>query len=137
MKRWLYSIALVGTASLSLLGISALSKSSSQAQTPARPAPVEQFIVRGAEPFWNVTINRNGIVYTTPETKQSFPLVAPIAAQGRPLDVVRVYRLKGANNLLVIKKVDACSDTMSDTKYPYSATLILGNTVREGCAEKK
>lgn len=97
----------------------------------------ENFIVSGTEPFWSVTVNRKGIIYSTPETRQSFPYVAPLTASGRPADLVRVYRFRGKNNstnTLVIKKVQSCSDGMSDIQYPYSAIFIVGNTVLEGCA---
>ncbi len=139
MKPWLYCAALSGMTSLAFLAINANAKTPSVTQALSQTSPVEEFIVRGNEPFWGMTVGRRGIVYTTPETKpRTFPYVAPSAAQGRPLDVVRVYRLQGgANNLLIIKKVDACSDQMSDRQSPYSATLILGNTVREGCAQRK
>lgn len=103
---------------------------------------VEQFKVVGNEPFWSIDISQKGIVYSwvgNEIKKQTFPYVNPQAAEGRPLDVVRVYRLRGrADNLLIIQKANGfCSDTMSDKQYPYTATLILGRTVRTGCAEKK
>lgn len=112
-------------------------------QTSAR---AESFIGGGAEPFWSITVNRNGIVYSAPDYSSSeiskrtytYPYVAPIKAEGRPLDVVRVYRLNGQpNGILIIKKTDSCSDSMSDKVYPFQATLILGNRVMEGCAERK
>ncbi len=135
MKTWLCCAALLSMTSLATLSASA--KPSSVAQTP-RTNSVEEFVAVGNEPFWNITIGKRGIVYSTPDTKpQTFPYVAPIAAQGRPIDTVRVYRLQGANNLLILKKTNACNDTMSDRQYPYSATLILGNTVRDGCADRK
>lgn len=127
MKPWLWCAALLGVSSLASFGAIAVSP----------PRSGENFIVRGNEPFWNMTISKQGIVYRTPDTNpRTFPYVAPIGAQGRPIDNVRVYRLQG-NNTLVLKKTNACSDTMSDKNYPYSATLIMGNTVREGCAEVK
>lgn len=105
-------------------------------QTPAR---VETFTARGTEPFWSITVNRNGIVYSSPDaSKRTYPYVAPIAAQARPADLVRVYRLNGQpNGTLIIKKANSCSDGMSDKAYPYEAILILGNQVLEGCAERK
>jgi uncharacterized membrane protein len=105
----------------------------------AQTAKIEEFISVGNEPFWNVTVRKSGIVYSTPDAKkQTFPYVAPLKADGRPADLVRVYQLRGrGNNMLIIKKVSDCSDTMSDNKYPYSATLILGNRVLEGCAQRK
>jgi uncharacterized membrane protein len=100
---------------------------------------VEEFIIRGNEPFWRVTVSKDGIFYETPEIKKQrlSPYVAPLKAEGRPLDVVRVYRLqRRPNSMLIINKVDSCSDTMSDKSYPYTATLIMGNTVMTGCAER-
>jgi uncharacterized membrane protein len=99
----------------------------------------EELIVSGTEPFWSMIINRRGITYSTPESRQNFPYVAPITASGRPADVVRVYRLRGSNNVtntLIIRK-GSCSDGMSDTRYPYSAVYISGNRVLEGCARTK
>jgi len=98
----------------------------------------EELIVSGTEPFWSVTVSRKGIIYSTPESSQKFPYIAPSTASGRPTDLVRVYRLRGRNstNTLVIRK-GSCSDGMSDTKYPYSAVYIAGNTVLEGCARAK
>jgi len=121
---------------VALLGLSAglLTYSSSlQAQTSNN----EKFAVLGTEPFWSVSVSKNGIVYSSPEVKkQTFPYVAPVKAEGRPADLVRVYRMRG-NNTLILKKVSVCSDGMSDRKYPYSAVLILGNKVLEGCAYKQ
>lgn len=99
----------------------------------------EEFIALGTEPFWNVTINSGGIVYSTPEVNnRRYPYTAPITAMGRPADLVRVYRLNGQpSGVLVIKKVNSCSDGMSDNVYPYDATLILGDRVMEGCARKR
>ncbi|MFS0516500.1 COG3650 family protein [Nostoc sp. UIC 10607] len=105
----------------------------------AETASNQEFIARGTEPFWSVTVSKRGIVYSSPDVKkQTFSYVAPLKAEARPADLVRVYRLKGkGNNILIIKKVDACSDGMSDQEYPYSAIFILENKILEGCAEKK
>lgn len=66
----------------------------------------ERFNVVGTEPFWNVSVSKSGIVYSSPEVKkQTFPYVAPLKAAGRPDDLVRVYQLKGkGNNTLILKK---------------------------------
>jgi len=100
---------------------------------------IDEFNSVGTEPFWNVTVSKSGIVYSSPNAKkQTFPYVTPIKAAGRTADIVRVYRLQGKpNSMLIIKKESSCSDGMSDKEYPYSATFILNNTVLEGCAEKK
>ncbi|MFN6566253.1 hypothetical protein [Dendronalium sp. ChiSLP03b] len=105
----------------------------------AETASSENFIARGTEPFWSITISKQGIVYSTPDVKkQTFPYVTPLKAQGRPADLVRVYRLRGrGNNTLILKKVSVCSDGMSDKNYPYSAIFIRDNMVLEGCAEQQ
>jgi len=100
---------------------------------------IDEFTSVGTEPFWNVTVSKSGIIYSSPDAKkQTFPYVTPIKATGRTADLVRVYRLQGKpNSMLIIKKDSTCRDGMSDKQYPYSVTLILNNTVLEGCAEKK
>lgn len=123
--------------SLVVLGIGATVLVSNQ--SIAQSSKIEEFVARGTEPFWSVTVGKRGITYSSPDTKpQTFRYTAPLTAQGRPNDLVRVYRFRGReNNLLILKKVNSCSDGMSDQKYPYSAILMLGNRVLEGCAEKK
>lgn len=98
------------------------------------------FTVTGNEPFWNVSISRGSIVYSSPEEvkRQTFPYVTPMTAANRPDDVLRVYRLRGRpEGMLILKRTSNCSDGMSDKSYPYSATLILGNRAFEGCAQNK
>ncbi|BAY07531.1 COG3650 family protein [Calothrix sp. NIES-2098] len=132
MKTFISSIAILGF-SISLLSMHG------NGMAVAQTANSEEFIARGTEPFWSVTVSKRGIVYSSPDApKQTFPYVTPLKAEGRPANLVRVYRLKGrASNILIIKQVDTCSDGMSDKNYSYSATLILGNRVLDGCAEKK
>jgi uncharacterized membrane protein len=140
MKRVITPILLMGI-SINLLASTpsnAKNNHSIIAQSNNRNRTTEEFIVSGTEPFWSVTISKKGIIYSTPESRQSFPYVEPLQASGRIVDFVRVYRLRGKNNAtntLVIKKVDSCSDGMSDITYPYSAIFIRGNTVLEGCAK--
>ncbi|NJL61588.1 MAG: hypothetical protein HC903_06880 [Methylacidiphilales bacterium] len=122
-----------------LLGIIFLTSTNNPSfANQATPTKVEEFISRGTEPFWSVEVTKRGIVYSTPDNrKQTFSYVEPISASGRTRDTVRVYQLRGKNNILIIKKQNTCSDGMSDREYPYSTTLILGNQVLDGCAEKK
>jgi uncharacterized membrane protein len=98
-----------------------------------------EFNVVGNEPFWNIKITKQGIIFKKlGEKKQTFPYIEPLSAQGRSIDKVRVYKLQGkGNDILILNQVGDCSDTMSDKNYPYSATLIMDNQVFEGCAEKK
>lgn len=132
MKTLISSIALLG------LGITLLTIPSNS-HVIAQTANSEEFIARGTEPFWSVSVGKRGIVYSSPDAKpQTFAYVKPLSAAGRPANLVRVYQLKGrTNNILIIKQVNACSDGMSDKNYSYSATFILGNRIFDGCAEKK
>jgi uncharacterized membrane protein len=141
MRNLIYCVVLLGFSATLLIGnVSVVNNQVlSRSSTTLASIKTEEFISRGTEPFWNVTVSKNGIVYSSPDVKkQTFPYIAPMKAAGRPADLVRVYPLKGkTNSMLIIKKVSVCSDGMSDKEYPYSATVILGNTVLEGCAEKK
>ncbi|MBW4564751.1 MAG: hypothetical protein KME32_27230 [Mojavia pulchra JT2-VF2] len=132
MKTFISSIVLLG------LGVALLSMNSNSFVV-AETANSEEFIARGTEPFWSITVSKRGIIYSSPDVKkQTFPYVTPLKAEGRPANLLRVYRLRGrSNSLLIIKQVNSCSDGMSDKVYPYSATVILDKRVLEGCAEKK
>lgn len=79
------------------LGITAatsfLPEKANSVPAPKQPSKIESFRVVGAEPFWGVDISQKGIVYNSLRdniTNQKFRYVAPIAAEGAPLDVVRV-----------------------------------------------
>ncbi|WP_243713937.1 hypothetical protein [Nostoc sp. 106C] len=105
----------------------------------AETANSEEFTARGTEPFWSLSVTKRGIAYSSPDAPiQTFPYVTPLKAEGRPANLLQVYRFKGrGNNILIIKQVNTCSDGMSDKNYSYSATFILGNRVFDGCAQKK
>ena len=128
MKNIISSLTIIGITTTILV-------SSSFAQT----SEIEEFNVVGNEPFWDIKIEKTGIVYQALDQKtQYFPYSYPLSAQGRPIDQVRVYQLRGKrNNMLILNRVESCSDTMSEKNYPYSATLIMGNQVFDGCAERK
>jgi len=76
---------------------------------------IDEFTSVGTEPFWNVTVSKSGIIYSSPDAKkQTFPYVTPIKATGRTADLVRVYRLQGKpNSMLIIKKDSTCRDETS------------------------
>ena len=142
MKTFIFPVLLLGIATTLSVNNRILANESvnkNNSLIVAQAASKEEFIARGTEPFWSVTVSKRGIVYTSPGTQQlKFPYVAPLKAEARPADLVRVYRLKGTGyNTLIIKKVSSCSDGMSEKNYPYSAIFIQGNKVLEGCADKK
>src|SRR5690349_16273518 len=102
MKTFIFPVILLGiatTLSVNNRSIANESVSKNQNLIVAQAASNEQFIARGTEPFWNVTVSKRGIVYNSPGTQQvKFPYVTPLKAEGRPADLVRVYRLKGTGN---------------------------------------
>jgi uncharacterized membrane protein len=113
-------------------------------KTVAKPSPkpspkAPEVSAGGTEPFWGVTIDTSGIVYSTPDSpKVRFPYVKPLQAEGRQTGSTMVYPLRKGNQqgTIVLQKVQSgfCNDGMSDYQYPYSATLILNNRVFSGCA---
>jgi uncharacterized membrane protein len=124
---------------MTFTGLAAIAMSA-VSQPPAPKPPQVLVNASGTEPFWQVSVTRQGIEYRTPEqpTPLKFAYSAPIAAQGRPMDVVQVYRLQSRSHdgwLMIQKAVGAqCSDGMSDNLYPYSAIVMLDGKVRSGCA---
>ena len=94
-------------------------------------APGETIYLTGTEPFWAGEISGDTARYSTPENQQ-----------GTAFDVTR---FAGNNGLAITGRMDGlpfdltvtpgrCSDGMSDRSYPYTATLLIGDDQREGCA---
>ena len=118
----------------------------SQGETPDQPAPEpaepetvlgevnleEPLRALGTEPFWAVTIDENGLVYSgvdRPEERapNAGPQMAGTTAmwsgqtdQGRVLGVTLIET--------------PCSDGMSDRTYPLTARVEIGDEVLNGCA---
>ena len=94
-------------------------------------AATEEVHSTGTEPFWGGVAGAGVATYSTPENPDGseFP----------------VERFAGNNGLGISGEVDGkkfdltitpgeCSDGMSDRTYPYTATLLLGDEQRQGCA---
>jgi uncharacterized membrane protein len=110
--RW--AIGAMTFTSLAAIAMSAMSQ-------PSIPKPPQVLVsASGTEPFWQVSVTKQGIEYRTPEqtTPLKFAYSAPIAAQGRSTDMVQVYRLRNRSTdgwLMIQKTVgDRCNDGMSD-----------------------
>jgi uncharacterized membrane protein len=130
--RW--AIGAMTFTSLAAIAMSALGQ-------PTIPKPPQVLVsASGTEPFWSVSVTRQGIEYRTPEQTSpvKFAYSAPIAAQGRPMDMVQVYRLRNrlSDGWLMIQKAgrEQCNDGMSDNLYPYHAIVMLNGKVQAGCA---
>ncbi|WP_417320880.1 COG3650 family protein [Erythrobacter aureus] len=94
-------------------------------------ADTEMVHYTGTEPFWGGAAGGGMATYTTPENPDGaeFP----------------VERFAGNNGLGISGTMDGvgfdltitpgeCSDAMSDRSYPFTATLLIGNEQRQGCA---
>jgi uncharacterized membrane protein len=91
----------------------------------------ETIWITGTEPFWGGTITGERLLYTTPDNQAG--------------ESIRVKRFAGNSGLgftgqrggrpldLTITR-GACSDGMSDRRYPYTASLKLDAELRSGCA---
>ena len=91
----------------------------------------ETIYLTGTEPFWGGEISEGSAVYSTSETPEGTRF--------------EVERFAGNNGLGFTGTIDGvgfdvtitpgeCSDAMSDRVYPYTATLLIGEEQREGCA---
>lgn len=85
----------------------------------------------GTEPFWNATIDRQTMVWQTPEN-----------ADGETVSVTRFAGRGGLSfsgelggaALDIAVTPGECSDGMSDRTYPFTATVTIGREQRNGCA---
>ncbi len=86
----------------------------------------------GNEPFWNVSVNDEALLFSTPDDQQGKTL------QGRriPSLVGMVVSGKdGETEFTLYISPGECSDGMSDNQYHHVSTFIYGETTYRGCAE--
>lgn len=103
--------------------------------TPRPPATGPVMRCGGTEPFWSIDITETRLsVDMADGPKYGVPVTfRQTSANNRTIAVIA-----GANGpqstQLFLQKVQVCSDGMSDTKYPYTATAVLNNKqVISGC----
>ena len=93
-------------------------------------APQETVTLTGTEPFWNLTVEGDKGLWTTPENQ--------------PGTTFAVTRFAGNNGLGLSGTLDGkeltatltpgeCSDGMSDRTFPFVATIALGGETLKGC----
>lgn len=103
--------------------------------TPAVPALVKaHFQALGTEPFWSVEVLDGQLRYSSPDN----PDGTSFAAVGRKAGDAYTYSgtMDGKAVMLFILE-GTCSDGMSDTVYPYAATLTVDGKTERGCARLK
>lgn len=85
----------------------------------------------GTEPFWGGRIEQGMAYYSTPDDPQGtgFPIDRFAGLNGVSFSGM----MRGERFDLMVTPGE-CSDGMSDRTYAYTATLMLGDQTREGCA---
>lgn len=111
--------------------------------TPAgRPAAIPpdtaEYIARGNEPFWAVSVTRAGIVFSEPDRPDGVR-GAYVTPTRRAADMVfrTVLGDSAATPLELTIEEKRCSDGMSDREYSYAAVARVGDRVLRGCAERR
>jgi uncharacterized membrane protein len=84
----------------------------------------------GTEPFWGGKVGPDGLTYTTPENEKG-ETVAVSRFAGRGGVSFSGTMRDGATTLVVTP--GACSDGMSDSRYPFIVTMQIGTQIRSGC----
>lgn len=85
----------------------------------------------GTEPFWSIMLDGNDLTYLTPENQAGSH--APVS-RSEQSGVLTVSGTLEGKALQLVLKPEQCSDGMSDTIYPFSAALGLGDARFAGCA---
>lgn len=101
--------------------------------TGCQSAAIEEknLVAIGTEPFWSVEVDPGELTYATPDR-----LLGISAPAKRKVDGTGItWRAVLDGKPLVLRvETGRCNDGMSDTVYPYRATLTLAGKQRHGCA---
>lgn len=94
--------------------------------------PVLAFRGFGTEPFWSARVDGDTLVFSTPENPDGTTM------RGRRVPSLTGFVFIGRDgdrdfNLGLTP--GECSDGMSDNRYGYTATFVLGGTTYKGCGE--
>lgn len=105
------------------------------AKAAARPAPKPLLQAVGTEPFWSVTVLPHArLRYTTPDMANG--VIVPAVERKRGEALRYAGRFNGRPFVLDVAPAK-CSDGMSDTVYPYSATFVHSGRADHGCARMR
>ncbi len=116
------------------------SVSSRPTPSPAATRPglvITEWVALGNEPFWNVSIMPDSIVWRTPEHLEGVHF--PPAARERSGNTIRWQTARTGTPASLDLSIESmtCGDGMSDRVYPYKATLKLDQQTFTGCAEQR
>lgn len=131
-------MALIALAALAVGSGCARKQGTTPAERPATvPPDTAEYIVRGNEPFWAVSITPAGIVFSEPDRPDG---VHGAYAPPTRRDAYVVFRTvlddSAATPLELTIEEKPCSDGMSDREYSYAAVVRIGDRLLHGCAER-
>ena len=93
----------------------------------------------GTEPFWSITTSEREVAYSTPELSDGVRLnVGSGYYKDGSTGEERISFSATLNGEVLVLQIASgtCSDGMSDTVYPYTAKLRIGQRTEQGCAKK-
>jgi uncharacterized membrane protein len=93
-------------------------------------APQETVTLVGTEPFWSLTVEGGEGLWSTPENQPGARFAVSRFAGNNGLGFTGT--LDGAPFTATLTP-GACSDGMSDRRFPYVATVALGEETLRGC----
>jgi len=97
------------------------------------------FWCSGTEPFWSLQISKEEkVLYLKDigtETCKTFDWAPPVTT-GNSMTWTVKNRMNPNETMKVSVVQEACSDGMSDMRYDYSCTVIIGKQQLDGCAVK-
>jgi len=93
-------------------------------------APDEIVTLTGTEPFWNLRVETDEGIWTTPDKAGGTRFAVTRFAGNNGLGFSGT--LEGASFTATVTP-GQCSDGMSDRTYPYVATISLGEETLRGC----
>lgn len=101
-----------------------------EGQTFDAIAPDEVLTLLGTEPFWNLRIAGGEGVWTTPDNQPGTRFTATRFAGNNGLGFTGTL---DGQPLTATLTPGECSDGMSDRRFPFVATILLGGETYEGC----
>jgi uncharacterized membrane protein len=97
--------------------------------------------LHGNEPFWNISIHGDSVIYKTPTSSKNFKITffsKDIDQKGNSSEYEYTLEDRKQADKAFIKIIhQSCSDGMSDQQFTYSASFAYKNDTLKGCAEKK
>lgn len=93
-------------------------------------APGDAVTLTGTEPFWNLVVQGEEGVWTTPDNQPGTRFAVTRFAGNNGLGLSGTLDGKALTATLT---PGTCSDGMSDRRFPYVATIALGGETLQGC----